>query len=329
MKTKRLAILGAGHFGQLLGTMWSQPNDDYTMNVTLWNRSPEKNAVLQQILPSSICIESELSSALLNQQTIIVFAATSSGTLSLCQKLGQLNLSKDIILLNVSKGLIFPECQYQSHIMEQYFPHNPIAILSGPSLAQELLEKKPTAVCIASKDEALSKQLMQWLSRENWLRIYANTDVLGVELGGALKNIYAIAAGYLSTCNLGDNAKAAFLTRALAEMARFALQQGAMSQTLYGLSGLGDLLTTCNSPLSRNFQLGSLLASGLTLNEATTQVGSIVEGVHTTNAVVALAKQQNIEMPIANAIHQALTQSIPAELLIRSLMGRKLKAELS
>lgn len=312
MKTINMAILGAGHFGQVLATLWGTPTADTQCNITLWSRSQNK------ALDSWICA-----------QDIIVFAATSSATLSLCEQLAALNLPENIILLNVSKGLIFPECQRQSEMIKKYFPNNPIAVLSGPSLAQELAEKKPTAVCVASENIELAEKLMQWLSRENWLRIYANTDVIGVELGGALKNIYAIASGYLSTCHLGDNAQAAFLTRALAEMTRFALHQNAMPQTLYGLSGLGDLLTTCNSPLSRNYQLGQAMAEGLSLDTAITKVGSVAEGVPTTKAVVELSKQQHIEMPIAQAIYQALAENIPASELIRSLMGRKLKAELA
>ena len=190
-----------------------------------------------------------------------------------------------------------------------------------------MLNGLPTAASIACKDLDVAQQLQTWLSRDYHLRLYSNPDVTGVELGGALKNIFAISSGYITAKKLGDNARAALLTRGLAEMTRFSIALGAQEMTLYGLSGLGDLLATSNSPLSRNYQVGQLLAQGKTLPVILNEIKVVAEGVQTAQAVYRLAQKMDLDMPIVQEINRALFEAPSEELLIKSLMSRKLKSE--
>jgi len=200
------------------------------------------------------------------------------------------------------------------------------AVLSGPTIADELARKLPATACAAASDEALAKDV-QYTFNCPWLRIYTNTDVVGVELAAACKNIIAIAAGIIDGIGAGDNAKAALLTRGLAEITRLGVTMGARHQTFAGLTGLGDLVTTCISPKGRNRSFGERIGKGQTVQQAQTATESVVEGIATCKSVVALAERFNVEMPITQAVYEVLFENKPVQTAIADLMHRRLKPE--
>ncbi len=201
-----------------------------------------------------------------------------------------------------------------------------LVVLSGPTIADELAQKLPATACVAAHDEKLARKVQKTFNAP-WLRIYTNTDIIGVELAGAMKNIIAIAAGIIDGIKAGDNAKAALLTRGLAEITRLGVACGAKSETFAGLTGLGDLMTTCISPKGRNRSLGERIGKGLTLKQAQDATESVVEGVATCKSVVALAKLHKVEMPITRAVYDVLFRDKPVHKAIEDLMNRRLKAE--
>jgi glycerol-3-phosphate dehydrogenase (NAD(P)+) len=205
-------------------------------------------------------------------------------------------------------------------------PATRFAVLSGPTIADELARRLPATICVACKDEELAKEV-QYTFNVPWLRVYTNTDVVGVELAGAMKNIIAIAAGITDGAGAGDNAKAALLSRGLAEITRLGTAMGARPQTFAGLTGLGDLVTTCISPKGRNRSFGERIGKGQTLEQAQRVTDSVVEGVATCKSVVALAGRHNVEMPITQAVYEVLFENKPVQTAIADLMKRKLKAE--
>jgi glycerol-3-phosphate dehydrogenase (NAD(P)+) len=201
-----------------------------------------------------------------------------------------------------------------------------LAALSGPTIADELARKLPATACVAARDEKLAKQIQRTFSVP-WFRVYTNADIVGVELAGAMKNIIAIAAGIIDGTRAGDNAKAALLTRGLAEITRLGVAMGAMPQTFAGLTGLGDLVTTCISPTGRNRSFGERIGRGQTVDHAQHANESVVEGIATCESVVTLARRYDIEMPITQAVYEVLFENKPVQEAIADLMRRQLKAE--
>jgi glycerol-3-phosphate dehydrogenase (NAD(P)+) len=201
-----------------------------------------------------------------------------------------------------------------------------VAALSGPTIADELARRLPATACVAAEDEALAGSIQRTFTCP-WLRIYTNLDVVGVELAGATKNVIAIAAGIIDGVGAGDNAKAALLARGLAEITRLGVAMGAREQTFAGLTGLGDLVTTCISPKGRNRSFGERIGRGQTLEQAQGATESVVEGVSTCKSVVALAARYGVEMPITQAVYEVLFQNKPVRTAIEDLMSRRLKAE--
>ncbi|MHC4624041.1 MAG: NAD(P)H-dependent glycerol-3-phosphate dehydrogenase [Planctomycetota bacterium] len=200
------------------------------------------------------------------------------------------------------------------------------AVLSGPTIADELARKLPATACVACEDEELARAV-QYTFNTDWLRIYTNPDIVGVELAAACKNVIAIAAGIIDGVGAGDNAKAALLSRGLAEITRLGLACGARPETFSGLAGLGDLVTTCISPKGRNRSLGERIGKGQTLNQAQSATESVVEGVSTCKSVVALAERHDVEMPITDAVYEVLFAKKSVHAAIADLMKRQLKAE--
>ena len=200
------------------------------------------------------------------------------------------------------------------------------AVLSGPTIADELARKLPATACVACDNEELARDV-QYTFSVPWLRIYTNTDVVGVELAGAMKNIIAIAAGIIDGVRLGDNAKAALLTRGLAEITRLGTACGAKPQTFAGLTGLGDLVTTCISPKGRNRSFGERVGKGQTVEEAQKATESVIEGISTCKSVIALAGRYDVEMPITQAVYEVLFENKPVHAAINDLMKRQLKSE--
>lgn len=225
----------------------------------------------------------------------------------------------------VENGTLLRPSQIISEVLE-LSNNERLAVLSGPTIADELARQLPATACIAGADEKLIKHLQTTFST-NWFRVYTNTDIAGVELAGAMKNIIAIAAGIIDGVGAGDNCKAALVTRGLAEISRLGLACGATQETFTGLTGLGDLVTTCISPTGRNRSFGEKIGKGQTVEQAKKSTQSVVEGIATCESVVELAKQKNIEMPITQAIYEILFMNKPVQQALYELMNRQLKAE--
>jgi glycerol-3-phosphate dehydrogenase (NAD(P)+) len=328
---KKLAILGAGSWGLTLA--WLAASDHE--NIWLWDRKPEKVETMSRdrkvlfpvpvILPDRLKLTHSLAAAV-DGAEVILLVVTVSGTREVLRELRALGLDSRVVLVNASKGIEFPSLKRMSEVFAEEMPNNPYAVLSGPTLALEILNGLPTACSIACKDLQVAETLQQDLSHDLF-RLYSNTDVTGVELGGALKNIFAIASGYMKAKQLGDNALGALLTRGLSEMTRFSVALGADQKTLYGMSGLGDLLATANSPLSRNYQVGDRLARGETLDQILTNLKVVAEGVKTTHAVYELSQKMGLETPIVQMVKMCLSGPFSENMIIKSLMSRKLKSE--
>ena len=204
--------------------------------------------------------------------------------------------------------------------------NHPVASISGPSVAAELAKCLPATVTAASTDEAFARTLQETLTT-HWFRVYTATDLLGVELAGATKNVIALAAGILDGLQAGNNAKSALLSRGLAEITRLGVAMGAQAETFFGLTGVGDLATTCFSPTGRNRTCGEQLGKGRKLNQVLEDIPGIVEGVPTTRAVVRLAGEHSVDMPITHAVHRVLFESLDPLEAISQLMSRELKPE--
>lgn len=336
----KIVVLGAGSWGLTLAWLAaSQEGEHRPKEVVLWSRNPEKVARLRGnrqlnfpvpvTLPDSLVITSELGEAIV-QADAVILVVTSRATISVAQQVvatGKLHAKTAII--NASKGLDPDTLLPLSQALKQVLPEGqPIAVVSGPTLAKEILNGLPTACSLAVENQGVAQRLQTVLTCHKRFRLYTNTDVLGVELGGALKNIFAIASGYMAAKKLGDNARAALITRGLAEMTRLSLAMGAEAETLYGLSGLGDLLATCYSPLSRNYQVGYRLGNGEVLQAILDDLQVVAEGIPTTYAVCKLGRKLGIETPIADMVQSFLEgQCVSEEAMIQGLMSRKLKSE--
>jgi len=230
-------------------------------------------------------------------------------------------------IISVAKGIENETLQRPTQIIRDVLGDGRgLAVLSGPTIADELARKLPATACVAAEDEELARRMQQTFTCP-WLRVYTNTDVVGVELAGAMKNVIAIAAGIIDGVGAGDNAKAALLARGLAEITRLGVAMGAREQTFAGLTGLGDLVTTCISPTGRNRSFGERIGRGQTLAEAQGATESVVEGVSTCKSVVALARRHGVEVPITRAVYEVLFDGKPVKAAIEDLMSRRPKAE--
>ena len=227
--------------------------------------------------------------------------------------------------MTATKGLDFTT-RTPSQVWQEAFPQNHLVVLSGPNLSKEIQQGLPAATVVASQEPSAAQTVQAIFNSESF-RVYINTDPLGTELGGTLKNVIAIAAGVCDGLRLGTNAKASLLTRALPEIVRVGTRLGASPETFFGLSGLGDLLTTCNSPLSRNYQVGYGLAQGKGLDQILLELEGTAEGVNTAHVLIEIAKQQQLTVPIADQVYRLLQGETTAQEAVRALMERAPKPE--
>lgn len=328
----KLTVLGAGCWGLTLAWMLADNFDE----VVVWGREqdiPEElrlnkrlSKPLEVQLPEKVQVTSNLSEAINNAEIILLVVAT-SGIRPVCEQLKIAGIKDEQILVNASKGIELPSLMRMSEVIKDVLPNQSLAILSGPTLAKEVLMGLPTAASVACEDMEIAKKVQHACTVPSKFRLYANNDVIGVELGGSLKNVIAIASGFAHTMGLGDNCSGALLTRGMAEIARVSVKLGANPSTLYGLSGMGDLIATCSSPMSRNYTVGSMLAKGKKIDDILAELGSVAEGVKTSKAVCELAKKLDIEAPISSAIYEAVYTDITPKELLDKLMNRKLKEE--
>lgn len=328
----KLTVLGAGCWGLTLAWLLTDNFD----KVTVWGRHVDlseelltKKSVSKPLeikLKDKVEVTSDLELAVSDADIILLVVAT-SGIREVSKNLAKIGLSKNQILVNTSKGLELPSLMRMSEVIRQELPDVNLAILSGPTLAKEVLMGCPTAASVACDDMDIARFVQEKLTVPSKFRLYTNDDVIGVELGGSLKNVIAIASGFAGALNLGDNCKGALLTRGMAEIVRISLALGAKPSTLYGLSGMGDLIATCSSPLSRNYTVGSMIGKGKKIDDILKELGSVAEGVKTSKAVCELAKKMNIDAPISTAIYEAVYTDITPKEVLEKLMNRKLKQE--
>lgn len=230
------------------------------------------------------------------------------------------SLREDQIMISTAKGIQEEGFLLMSEILRSHTPSRHIGVLSGPNLASEIAQKQMTGTVVASED-ALTRESIQQVLGCDYFRVYASNDLFGVELGGALKNIYAIAAGMAAALGVGENTKSMLITRSLAEMSRFAVSMGANPMTFLGLSGVGDLIVTCTSPLSRNFRVGYALGQGKKLDDAVAELGQVAEGVNTIRLVRNKAVEKQVYMPLACGLYEVLFNDLPVTQVIQGLMA--------
>lgn len=300
-----IAIIGAGVWGTALGYLASQNGHD----VRFWSRHSQQS--LEEVLKGA---------------SIILSSVSMAGVDPVVTQLKSLSVSPEQIIITATKGLDLKTTLSPSQIWQAAFPSNPVVVLSGPNLSKEIKQGLPAATVVSSTNVRAAEFVQQAFSSPNF-RVYTNPDPLGVELGGTLKNVMAIASGACDGLQLGTNAKAALLTRGLAEIIRVGLDWGAKAETFYGLSGLGDLLATCNSSLSRNYQVGYQLAQGKTLSEILAQLEGTAEGVNTTGVLLERANRQGLSVPITYQVHRLLRGEITPEAAVEALMLRDTKPE--
>ena len=326
----KLFILGAGGFGTALALMAHHTGHE----VTMWSYKEEEAARLRTErensrllpgvkIPEEIGIVSDF--AALPQADLALIAVPSSAVRSVASQLRG-KLARGAIVVCVSKGFEPETLKRMDEVIAEEIPDNACVILSGPSHAEEVAKGIPTTVVAACRDLDMAEQVQTMLSGENF-RIYVTDDVIGVELGGALKNVIALAAGALDGLGLGDNTKAALMTRGLTEIARLGVACGARSETFGGLSGMGDLIVTCTSMHSRNRRCGILVGQGVPGAEAVKQVGMTVEGYTNTKNAYEMGRQLGVEMPITNEVYQVLYEGKDIRRAITDLMGRPRRHE--
>lgn len=278
-------------------------------------------------IPSNVSATGELGVAL-RDASMVVFAAPSHAARELLTAMSPL-LDEAAIIVSVSKGIEIESGKRISEIAREVLGATyPFVCLSGPSFAKEVVAGYPTAIVAASRDSAAARMVQNDFSFEN-LRIYTNTDVVGAEIGGSVKNVMAIAAGMTTGLGFGANTVAALITRGLAEITRLARREGAQMETLMGLAGLGDLVLTCTGNLSRNRFVGEELGKGKTLAEITAGLNEVAEGINTARAVKQLADRAGLEMPITNEVNAVLYEHKPARDAVAELMSRPLREEIN
>jgi glycerol-3-phosphate dehydrogenase (NAD(P)+) len=322
----KISVLGAGAWGTALAISLAPRHQ-----VNLWARDEQQAATMQASrsnqrylpdmpFPQALQVTSDLNAALTDAELLIVAVPVSS-LRGILQNIAKSPVAKPVIWL--CKGFEAQTSQLPHQIVTETLPAEfSRAVLSGPSFAQEVARGLPTALTLASDDIAFAQRTALALHHSR-LRIYSSADVAGVEVGGAIKNVLAIAAGISDGLHFGYNARAALLTRGLAEMTRLGLRLGGKAETLRGLSGVGDLILTCTGDLSRNRQVGLLLAKQRALPNILSELGHVAEGVYTAREVFQTAQRLGVEMPICEAVYRVLHEQLPADKATEALLSRQ------
>lgn len=332
--TEKIGVIGAGAWGTSLAMLLVDKGYD----VTLWMyekdlaeemaRTRENRVYLPGFaLPPSIKVTSAIETAV--RGNALILSVVPSHTVRAVAKQIVPFLPADSIVVSASKGIEIDTLMPLSEVFKDILPnrfHNRLCFLSGPSFAREVAQKMPTAVALASYDPAIGKKAQEIFSN-SYFRVYTNSDVIGVELAGSLKNIVAIAAGVLEGMGYGYNTMAALLTRGLVEMARLGTAMGGNVLTFSGLAGMGDLVLTCTGGLSRNRSLGVRLGRGEKLKDIMSGMKTVAEGVKTCRAAWDLAKKYNVSMPVVDEIYQLLYEGKDPKRAVKDLMNRELKGE--
>ena len=332
---KSAAILGAGSWGITLAILLFEKG----FFVKVWEFDKKQAQILREKrklgflpwvnIPREIEIISNISYAL-NGVRLVIVAVPSHVVRRVAKKIAQVPLPENIIIVNAAKGLEDEILMRMSEVLSEELPRKlrkRIVVLSGPSHAEEVSRKIPTTVVVASTNDKLNREV-QKIFFTPYFRVYTNSDIIGVEMGGALKNIIAVAAGISDGLGLGDNSKAALITRGLVEITRLGKALGAKQATFSGLSGMGDLIVTCTSHYSRNRNFGEKIGQGKTLKDALSEIKMVVEGIRTTKAAYRLAKKYKVSMPITEQAYNVLFKNKKPSEAVRELMLRDAKPEL-
>ncbi len=327
---KKIAVIGSGSWGTALAVLLHSNNH----SISLWSFKKEEAQNIKscgentEFLPG-IKIPKEINvtndETVVKDADIIVFATPSKFVRNIAQRFSAYITEKQIIV-NVAKGLEDNTLYRLSEVIENVIPICPVCVLSGPSHAEEVALSIPTVCVVSCKDISVSQQI-QDVFMNSVFRVYTSDDIIGVEIGGALKNVIALAAGVSDGMGYGDNTKAALMTRGIAEIARLGIAMGAKAETFAGLSGIGDLIVTCTSMHSRNRRAGILLGKGKSLEEALYEVHQVVEGVNTAKAAYDLAKKYNVEMPITAEVNKVLFEGKDTKQAVIDLMNRNKTVE--
>jgi len=331
---RNIGVIGAGSWGTTLADLLAKKGH----RVTLWAYEAELVAEMQVRRENSLFLPGiALSEALsftgslveaVQDKELLLFVVPSQALRSVLKNV-LAHISADAIIVSASKGIEVESLKLVSQVYEELLPpelYKRFAVLSGPSFAREVAAEMPTAVVAAAADAATAKQVQDAFNCR-FFRVYTNNDVIGVELGGAVKNVIAIAAGIADGLGFGCNTRAALITRGLAEIARLGQALGARGETFAGLAGMGDLVLTCTGDLSRNRTVGIQLGQGRKLAEILAEMRMVAEGVKTTESTCLLAKSLGVEMPIAFKVNEILYHDRPARTAVLELMTRDLKAE--
>ncbi len=306
----KVAVIGGGSFGTAASILLG--NKGYKIN--LWDRKKDlveeirtsrrnKRYLPSAGIPDTVEVEEDIIRSVANADAIVL-TVPSHAIRDICKMLNG-NINESQVLISLAKGIEQGTYKRMSEIIEELFPNNPVGVLSGPSHAEEVSKNIPTTVISSSKNIETAEYIQDLFITPEF-RVYTNLDIVGVELGGAVKNIIALAAGISDGLEYGDNTKAALMTRGIAEIARLGTALGAKTLTFAGISGIGDLIVTCTSMHSRNRRAGILIGRGKTVEEAVNEVKMVVEGINTTKSVYELSQKIGIEMPITSELYKIL-----------------------
>lgn len=324
MSFKKAAVIGGGSFGTVVANILS----DNGITTVQWmrnaktaesiNNSHENPKYLPDIkLNPSLTATTDINASVADAD-IIIISVPSQSVREVVQSIAP-QLQPHQVLLTTTKGIEHERFLLMSQVIQEICPNNPVAVLSGPNLAKEIARRELAASVVACEDAEVRRNIQTALSC-SYFRIYASNDLYGVELGGALKNIYAIVSGFVAALGMGENTKSMIITRSLAEMSRFAVTLGANPLTFLGLAGIGDLVVTCMSPLSRNYRVGLAIGSGKSLEQAVEELGEVAEGVNTLRYVREKAIELDIYMPLVMGAYEVLFNGAEPKLVAQGLM---------
>ncbi|NRA23779.1 MAG: NAD(P)H-dependent glycerol-3-phosphate dehydrogenase [Oleispira sp.] len=324
MKVKQVAVIGGGSFGTAIASIIAANG----ITIRQWMRNQEVSRAINDqhenpqylpdvILDSRLQATTDLAEAISGADLVFV-SVPSKSFRSVVQRLKPF-LVEGQCLISTTKGIEPDGFNLMSQVLLDECPGHPVAVLSGPNLAKEIGRKQLTATVVASDDGALRTAVQESLGCE-YFRVYASDDMYGVELSGALKNIYAIVSGFIAALGMGENTKSMIITRSLAEMSRFAVARGANPLTFLGLAGVGDLVVTCMSPMSRNYRVGYAIGEGRTLEEAVAELGEVAEGVNTLRYIYAQSEELGIYMPLVKGAYAVLFGHLDPRLVAKELM---------
>jgi len=327
----RIAILGTGGWGTALAVLWGSTGNQ----IVLWGHTPERVTRISQTrenpeflpgirLPDNVTLTRELADC--TEAELIVFVTPSMALREVASNLWSHRSNSSAVLLSGTKGIEHGSGMRMSEILEERFPDNTIAVLSGPNLAIEVAQGRPCATVVGCRNHEVAAQLQSRLGSARF-RVYTSDEVDGIELGGALKNIFAVPAGVSDGFGFGDNSKAGLVTRSLAELIRLGVAMGGDARTFQGLSGAGDLVATCFSRHSRNRRLGEQLGQGKTLSQITSGMKTVAESIPTSRSAYECARKVGIETPIIDQVYSVLHEGKPPAQAMEELLGRDQKSE--